>query len=166
MIRKSLVVVVWVAALAGGCKAKQDGESKGGGSAISAEPKGGGGAISAEQMGTFTCTALKDDACVGPTDTFEATVPMVYVTYKTKDLPANGDHYVIRWIAEDVGQAAPPNTVIATVNEEVKDAVAGMKNYVVNSHLTKPTNGWPIGKYRIEIAHGDKPVTTARFTIK
>jgi hypothetical protein len=136
-------------AIACGCKSKQAGDT-----------------IGAETMGTFTCKDVKDDACIAPTDRFEATTPVVHVTYKTKDLPKNGDVYVIAWIAEDVGDAAPPNTVIATLNEEVKDVVAATQNYVVNSRLTKPTNGWPAGSYRVEIKLGEGLLTTARFSIQ
>ena len=122
--------------------------------------------IDPDKMGTFTCKDVQADACVGPTDRFDTTVPVVHVTYKTKDLPKVGEVYVIQWIAEDVGQAAPPNTVIGTLDEEVKAYEPGTSNYVVNSKLTKPTNGWPVGKYRVEIKRGDKLETTARFSIQ
>lgn len=121
--------------------------------------------IGADQMGTYTCKDIQEDVCVGPTDRFETTAPVVHVTYKTKDLPKNGDVYSFEWIAEDVGAAAPPNTVIATLDKEVKDVAAGLKNYVVNGRLTRPTKGWPVGAYRVEIEHQGKTVTTARFTI-
>src|SRR5690606_27950684 len=110
-----------------------------------AEPTQPGSTVGAEELGTFTCKDVQNDACIGATDTFEATAPVAHMTYKTKDIPKNGDIYVIQWIAEDVGQAAPPNTVIATLNEEVGDAAPGLKNYVVNSRLTRPTAGWPVG---------------------
>ena len=122
--------------------------------------------ITADKMGTFVCKDVQADACVSPTDRFDAAVPVVHVTHKTTDLPKVGDVYVIQWIAEDVGQAAPPNTVIGTLNEEVKVLAPGTTNYVVNSKLTKPTNGWPVGKYRVEIKRGDKLETTARFSIQ
>src|SRR5688572_12388298 len=131
MIGRSWVVVVSVVALAAGCKGKQ-----------AAAPK---------EVGPFTCKDVQNDACIGPTDTFEATVPVVHFTYKTADLPKNGDIYTIKWIAEDVGQAAPANTVIATNNETVDDMVDAMKSYTVNGRLTQPTAGWPVGKYRVEI---------------
>lgn len=121
--------------------------------------------IGADQMGTFTCKDVQDDVCVAPTDRFETTAPVVHVTYKTKDLPKNGDVYSFEWIAEDVGAAAPPNTVIATLDKEVKDVAAGLKNYVVNGQLTRPTKGWPVGAYRVEIELQGRTVTTARFTI-
>src|SRR5690242_10453619 len=116
--RTSMFVVAVVAAMAGGCGSKK-GEGK------------KGGEVSADTMGTFTCATIEKDACVGPTDTFAADVPVVYVTYKTKDLPAAGEAYTFRWVAEDVGAAAPANTVIATLKKDVTDAPAGAKNYVV-----------------------------------
>ncbi|MBA3819072.1 MAG: hypothetical protein H0X17_09295 [Deltaproteobacteria bacterium] len=162
MIHNLLLIAVLVATSVG-CKSKQT-ERK-----AAAEPRdqpAEGSAIVPEQMGTFTCTDLQRDVCLDPTDHFAATVPVVHMTYKTKDLPENGGTYVIKWIAEDVGAAAPASSVIATLNETVKDAQAGMKNYVVNSKLSKPTNGWPVGTYRVEVSYGDKLVTTARFSIQ
>jgi hypothetical protein len=151
MLRRSVVAALVVSAgIASGCSKSSSGD----------------GTIGAEQMGTFTCKDVQNDACVSPTDRFEATVPVVHMTYKTKDLPKQGEVYVIQWIGEDVGEAAPPNTVIATLNEEVKEVAAGTKNFVVNSRLTVPTNGWPVGKYRVEVKRGDKLETTARFSIE
>ncbi|MDB4962566.1 MAG: hypothetical protein JWP01_2565 [Myxococcales bacterium] len=155
-------LVVGVVAISAGCKSKQP-ESK---TAEPGDKPAEGSAIVPEQMGTFTCTDLKQDVCLDPTDHFAANVPVVHMTYKTKDLPEKGGTYVIKWIAEDVGATAPANTVIATLNESVKDAQPGMRNYVVNSKLSKPTNDWPVGTYRVEVSYGDKLVTTARFSIR
>jgi hypothetical protein len=125
------------------------------------------GDVSADKMGTFTCKDVKDDVCVGPTDKFSAEIPVVHLTFRTKDLPKNGDVYTIQWIAEDVGKAAKPNTVIATLEKKVADIPDfGMKSYFVNTQLSKPTNGWPIGKYRVEVKLGDKLATTAKFAIE
>jgi hypothetical protein len=122
--------------------------------------KGGG-----EELGTVTCRDVKSDVCVDPTDQFEATAPVVHMTYKTRDLPKNGDVYEIKWIAEDVGEAAPANTAIDTVVMKVDDVVADTGSYTVNGSLTRPTEGWPVGKYRVEVKLGDELVTTARFAI-
>jgi hypothetical protein len=116
-------------------------------------------------MGTFSCTAMKDGACVEPTDHFAPTVDVVHVSYRTKTLPKQGETYVIRWIGEDVGQAAAPNTVIATLEEKVTDNPAVATSYSVHTHLTKPTKGWPVGTYRVEIERGGTIETTARFSI-
>jgi hypothetical protein len=119
---------------------------------------------SADTMGTFTCKDIKDDVCIDATDRFDPAVPVVHVTYKTKDLPKLGEVFVIDWIAEDVGEAAPANAVIRTLTREVEDE-GPYKNSVVNSSLTKPTAGWPVGKYRVEIKRKGELVTTARFSI-
>jgi hypothetical protein len=162
---------LWLAALgvalACGCKSKASTETK------PAESKPAAGAVSADQMGTFTCktvanesTAGSNSPCVDSTDHFDAAVPVVHVTYRTLDLPKSGDAYAIQWIATDVGTAAPANTVIATVNQPVGEITAAAKSYTVNGYLTKPTNGWPLGKYRVEIKLGDKLATSAQFAIQ
>ncbi len=163
-------------ALASGCKSKQPEETKQPAPAAQPTPAEakppqptpatGGSAAHAVELGTFTCKDIQNDNCVGATDQFDANVPAVYMTFRTQDLPKAGDAYKIQWIAEDVGKAAPANTVIATLDEPVKDIPAGATSYTVNSHLTKPTNGWPVGKYRVEVKLGDKLATTAHFTIQ
>ena len=116
-------------------------------------------------LGTFTCKALENDRCIEPTDRFPPTAEVIHMSYRTKDLPKQGEVYAIRWIAEDVGEAAPPNTVVATLEEKVTDNPAVATSYVVNSNMTKPTAGWPVGKYRIEVERAGKVETTARFSI-
>ena len=116
-------------------------------------------------LGTFTCANIEKDACVGPADSFASTAPVVHVLYRTKTLPKQGEVYVIRWIGEDVGAAAPANTVIATLEEKVTDDPALATTYNVNTNLTRPTAGWPPGKYRVEIERAGAIETTARFTI-
>jgi hypothetical protein len=139
----SAVCIAWLV-LAGACKSKEEG---------------------GPTLGTFTCKDVKDDACIGPTDRFEATVPVIHFTHTTKDIPKNGEVYKVEWIAEDVGTAAPANTVIDTFEEKVTDVVDGMISYTVNSSLTQPGKGFPKGAYRIDVKLGDTVTTTARFKI-
>lgn len=158
---------LWIAsslaiALVCSCTSKESAESK--------QPES---KVSADQMGTFTCKNIQNEAaegsnspCVDSTDHFDAAIPVVHVTYRTVDLPKSSDAYTVQWIATDVGQAAPANTVVGTVNHTVEELPAATKSYTVNGYLTKPTNGWPVGKYRVEIKLGDKLVTTAHFAIQ
>jgi hypothetical protein len=166
---------LWIAAalavaLVCSCKSK---ESKQAEAKPAAGPTPAAGTVSADQVGTFTCKTIQNEGadgsnspCVDSTDHFDATIPVVHVTYRTLDLPKSGDAYVVEWIATDVGQAAPPNTTIGTVVYTVEDLPAATKSYTVNGYLTKPTNGWPAGKYRVEIKRGEKLVTTAQFAIQ
>ena len=170
----SLWIAASLAAAVCGCKSKQAEPAAGATPATPTESKPAAATgAGADRLGTFTCKHTQDDsaagsnsACADTTDHFDATTPVVHVTYTTSDLPKSGDSYVIQWIATDVGQAAPANTVIATTPEPVGDVPAAAKSYSVNGYLTKPTNGWPVGKYRAEIKLGDKLVTTAPFSIQ
>lgn len=63
------------------------------------------------------------------------------------------------FIAEDVGAAAPKNFVIDSANVTAADKMAATFT------LGRPTNGWPIGQYRLEIKQGKKLVHTERFMI-
>jgi hypothetical protein len=165
---------LWIAvALVCSCTSKESTESKQGESKPAAGTTPAAGTVSADQIGTFTCKKIQDEGaagsnspCVDSTDHFDATVPVVHMTYRTLDLPKSGDTYVAQWIATDVGQAAPANTVIGTVNNAVGEVPTATRNYTLNSYLTKPTNGWPVGKYRVEVKLGDKLVTTAHFAIQ
>ena len=117
-------------------------------------------------MSTQTCKDIQNDVCIDPTDTFETTSPVVHMSFKSPELPKVGDVYYIQWIAENVGAAAPENTVIATIKKEVTEVAPGTESYVVNSRVTKPAAGWPAGSYRVEVKLENKLMTTARFTVK
>jgi hypothetical protein len=43
-----------------------------------------------------------------------------------------------------------------------------MRRYLLHPKicLAKPTKGWPVGKYKVEIYVGDELATTTTFTIK
>ncbi|HXM96139.1 MAG TPA: RDD family protein [Candidatus Dormibacteraeota bacterium] len=62
------------------------------------------------------------------------------------------------WIAEDVGDAAPPNYQLAA------KSMSGVNEG--KFYLTSPANGWPIGKYRLEIYIGDTLAKQIPFSIK
>jgi hypothetical protein len=80
--------------------------------------------------------------------------------FKTKGVQ-DGDKLRGVWIAEDVGDVAPKETKI----DEKSIKAEGDTDDGVFS-LSKPTNGWPVGKYRLEIYVGDELAKTVKFTIK
>jgi hypothetical protein len=65
------------------------------------------------------------------------------------------------WIAVDVGDAAPANTKI-----DESTLTADQDDFYGAFSLTKPTKGWPAGKYRVDIYNGDELATSVKFTIK
>lgn len=95
-----------------------------------------------------------------PVTSFTADTPKLFAIFKTKGIK-NGDKVRGVLIAEDVGDAAPANTKVLektlTLEEDTDDG---------DFNFSKPTAGWPAGKYRIEIYVNDELATTAKFTIK
>jgi hypothetical protein len=93
------------------------------------------------------------------TTTFAADAPKLYATFKTKGAK-DGDKIRGVWIADDVGDAAPPGTKI---DEKTLNAEGDTEDGVFS--LSKPTNGWPVGKYHVEIYVNDELATKLKFTI-
>ena len=95
-----------------------------------------------------------------PTKIFAPDVPKVHALFKTKGAQT-GDKLRGVWIAEDVGDAAPANTKIdettLTLEGDVGDG---------DFSCSKPTKGWPAGKYHVDIYANDKLATTVKFTIE
>lgn len=71
-----------------------------------------------------------------------------------------GDKMRAVWIAEDVGEAAPKDYKITEALTSA-DGPQAAGTFT----LTRPTNGWPAGKYRVEIYDGDQIAETLRFDI-
>jgi hypothetical protein len=87
-------------------------------------------------------------------------MPKIYALWKGEALKA-GDSVRAVWIAEDVGNIAPKNSKIteAFVMAEKSDDSGAFG-------LARPTDGWPVGKYRLEIYVGDKLAERMKFTIQ
>jgi outer membrane usher protein FimD/PapC len=104
---------------------------------------------------TLTDSAIGESMTTFPTDT-----PKLYALFKTKGLK-DGDKLRGVWVAIDVGDAAPPNTKI---NEKTLDAEGDTDDGEFT--LSKPTKGWPVGKYKLEIYVNDQLNTTIKFAIE
>lgn len=102
---------------------------------------------------------MAKDQDTKPTDSFAADVPKLYAFFRTQGTKS-GDKLRSVWIADDVGDAAPKNTKIdeATVALE-KDNGNGAFS------MSKPTKGWPVGEYHVDIYYGDNVATTVKFKI-
>jgi hypothetical protein len=103
--------------------------------------------------------AFAKDKDSKPTTSFAADVAKVYAFFKTTGIK-NGDTVRGVFIAEDVGDAAPKETKI-----DESSLTADKADFSGAFSLSKPTNGWPVGSYRVEIYLGDKLATTGKFTI-
>jgi hypothetical protein len=74
-----------------------------------------------------------------------------------------GDKISGTLIAEDVGKVAPPNYEIMTAVYDVPKGKSD--NAWGHFNFTKPTNGWPLGYYRVEIRKNGVLVAGAMFEV-
>jgi len=94
-------------------------------------------------------------------DSFAPDTPKIFVSADlTEDVPA-GSKVNIAWISVDSGGAAPPNYKIDEVNLDITSII----NHV-DSALTKPNSGWPVGTYKIEFSVDGKPMESVGFVVK
>ncbi len=95
-----------------------------------------------------------------PTNSFSPDTPKIHATFKTKGAE-DGTKLRALWIAQDVGDEAPANSKIdektLTLPGDTDDG---------DFSLSKPTKGWPVGKYRLEIYADGDLATTLKFTVK
>ena len=104
-----------------------------------------------------TMTTGPDD---DPTTIFAPDTSKIYAIFKTKGAKS-GDKVHGVLIADDVGDVAPANTKVldttVTLDGDTDDG---------DFKFSKPTNGWPVGKYHVEIFVNNELATTAKFTVK
>ncbi|MFS8046535.1 hypothetical protein [Rhizobium sp. BR 314] len=94
-------------------------------------------------------------------NSFAADTPKIFVSADlTEDVPS-GSKVNIAWIAVDTGGVAPANYKIDEVNLDITSMINQ-----VNSDITKPNNGWPVGTYKIEFSVNGKAMESVGFTIK
>lgn len=73
---------------------------------------------------------------------------------------ASGAKVTISWISVDSHGVAPANYKIDEVNLTIKN------ENIVTSTLTKPTNGWPVGTYRTDLAVDGTVLGSIDFEVK
>jgi hypothetical protein len=102
---------------------------------------------------------LSDTKGGGKVTTFTPTTARVYLNAKLVDVKS-GSTLKSEWIAEKT-KVAPPDYKIDAA--EVK--VGPLMNNVDFS-MTKPTAGWPVGDYRVDLFIDGKPAGKMKFQVK
>lgn len=95
---------------------------------------------------------------VSPASEFAPDTPKIYCAYEVEGMTAGTPVRAV-WIAEDVGDAAPPNY-------KIDETQAALYTKGVFALSTPTTTGWPPGKYRLEIYLGTNLAKTVPFTVK
>ena len=93
------------------------------------------------------------------TTSFNGDLPKIYARWQGNGLPAKAKIRAV-WIAEDVGDVAPPNYKLdeATVTANRPDQFGTFT-------ISRPNKGWPAGKYRAEFYVNDDLAEQVEFTI-
>lgn len=103
--------------------------------------------------------ALAKELMGEPATTFPPNHPKIFARWQGEALE-KGDKIRSVWIAEDVGDVAPKDYKM----DEVTSTADGPRAFGTFT-MTKPTKGWPVGKYRVEIYQNDKLVETVKFEV-
>ncbi len=123
------------------------------------------------KIDTVLTDKMSDDNPGPATEAFTKDTPMIYIAWKSDQLK-EGQTIKGTWIAEDTNNAAPPNYKIDEATLTLtKDFKAKMLSTLPGSYwggkfsMSKPNNGWPVGKYRIDISVDGTIVKTIKFTV-
>jgi hypothetical protein len=93
-------------------------------------------------------------------ESFAPSTPMIYLRAHMADV-ANGSKIAASWIAVDTNGAAPANYKIDSV-----EFVAGALTNTIDTNLSKPNKGWPLGKYRVDLSVDGKVAGSALFSVE
>lgn len=107
----------------------------------------------------YTDPTLSDSDDGDATQSFAPDTAKIYLHAGLVDV-ASGSKLGSTWIAEDTGGAAPANYKIDSV-----ELTAGALINVATFSLSKPTSGWPVGTYRVDLFIDGKAAGAAHFKI-
>ena len=98
-------------------------------------------------------------------ETTQTTLPAdsaaIYFSAGITDEVRSGSKITVAWVAVDTNGVAPANYKI----DEATFDVGSLENHV-NASLSKPNNGFPVGKYEAVVSVDGKVMETVDFSIK
>lgn len=109
---------------------------------------------------TLTKSVEGDNYKPGPATTVFGPKDTIYAVASIKNAP-KGTTFSSRWVAVDVGSVAAPGTEI----DVAEVTGGGTKNIEFHMETSNP-NGFPPGKYAVEISVDDEVQKTLEFTVK
>ncbi len=117
---------------------------------------------------TINCTLTDEvagDNALAAKDTFKPTTEMLYYVCISNDVK-KGQRVKASWIAVDTNKVAPDNYKIGEKTLDVTDVVGENQEWTVKYSLSKPTAGWPAGKYRVDLFLDEQPLQSKDFSVK
>jgi hypothetical protein len=117
-------------------------------------------AARAEEGAKLRRAVIAVDQDTKPTNKFSAKEPQLVVFF-IGDGVKKGQKVRGVWIADDVGAAAPKNTKI------IEDSLVATEDKQSSAFkLSRPTKGWPVGKYHVDLYVEDKLAEAVNFEIE
>lgn len=92
-----------------------------------------------------------------PTDTISPEAADFFVTFDVGDTSKGGSIKGV--LICDKSKVAPPNTKVVETSMDVKPGMDG------DFDFSKPTKGWPVGDYHVEISYNGKKVQDVPFKV-
>jgi hypothetical protein len=92
---------------------------------------------------------------------FSPETAKIFVSADLTDEVKSGSKVTVSWIAVDTGGAAPANYKIDEVDLDIN-----MIDNHVNSALSRPNSGWPVGDYEVVFSVDGKPMEAVDFSVK
>ncbi|WP_245951847.1 hypothetical protein [Mesorhizobium loti] len=93
--------------------------------------------------------------------TFAPDTANIFLSADLTDAVASGSKLTVSWISLDSGGVAPANYKIDEVSFEI-----GMIENHVDSSVSKPDAGWPVGTYQVQIAVDGTVKEAVDFSVK
>lgn len=93
--------------------------------------------------------------------TFAADTPKIFLSADMTDEVASGSKLTVRWVSVDSGGVAPANYKIDEASFEI-----GIIENHVDSSITKPDAGWPVGTYQVQIDVDGTVKETVDFSVE
>jgi hypothetical protein len=103
---------------------------------------------------------LSDEEDGSPMEAFAPDTDKIFLHAGLIDTPA-GTKLTSTWIAEDTNGVAPANYKIDSVDLTVAPPIN-----VATFSLSKPTSGWPVGSYRVDLFIDGKAAGTMHFKVE
>lgn len=116
--------------------------------------------VSAQAAGFSDIVLASSKAATETETTFAPDTGEIFLTATMDDVKA-GSKVTITWVSVDSRGVAPANYKIDTVDLDITE---GMN--ILDGNLTKPTSGWPVGTYRVDLSVDGVILKSVDFEVK
>lgn len=116
------------------------------------------------RMGLTLCAQLKRGICIEGATAFKRDTAKIYATYAAREVPAEGTPFALSWVAADAGGVKDKVLTVTRLEAGKLDRRKGSFFHITGS-LSRPTRGWPVGTYRLDVLKKDARVASAEFTV-